>query len=74
MGGKISIRNSSYKSQPKAFKIFLNFLPNFPHKTTFGNSEILKIEILTNIFRKYQIHHGTYGETKTLNYLENDRS
>ena len=29
-------RYSSYKSQPKVFKLFLNFLPNGPHKTTFG--------------------------------------
>ncbi len=27
------------------FQIFLNFLPNVPHKTTFGIFEILKIEI-----------------------------
>ncbi len=31
MGVKISKRYS-YKSQPKAFKLFLNFLPNAPHK------------------------------------------
>ena len=39
MGAKISKRYSSYKSQLKAFKLFLNFLPNGPHKTlktTFG--------------------------------------
>ncbi len=51
MGVKISKRYSSYKSQLKAFKLFLNFLPNGPHKTTFGIFEILKIEILMNFFR-----------------------
>ncbi len=35
MGTKISKRYS-YKSQPKAFKLFLNFLSNGPHKTSFG--------------------------------------
>ncbi len=39
MGAKISKRHS-YKSQPKVFKLFLNFLPNGPHKTTFGIFEI----------------------------------
>ncbi len=38
MGAKISKRYS-YKSQPKVFKLFLNFLPNGPHKTTFEISE-----------------------------------
>ncbi len=51
MGAKISERYSSYKSQPKAFKLFLNFLSNGPHKTTFAIFEILKIEILTNFIR-----------------------
>ncbi len=48
MGAKISKRYSSYKSQPKAFKLLLNFLSNGPHKTKFGIFDILKIEILTN--------------------------
>ncbi len=51
MGAKISKRYSSYKSQPKVFKLFLNFLPNGPHKRMFGIFEILKIEILTNFIR-----------------------
>ncbi len=51
MGAKISKCYSSYKSQPKVFKLFLNFLPNGPHKTMFGIFEILKIEILTNFIR-----------------------
>ncbi len=46
MGATVSKRYS-YKSQPKVFKLFLNFLCNGPHKTTFGMLEILKIEILT---------------------------
>ncbi len=36
MGAIISKRYSSYKSQPKVFKPFLDFLPNGPHKTMFG--------------------------------------
>ncbi len=40
MGAKISKRYSSYKSQPKAFKLFLNFFPNDPYKTTVGIFEI----------------------------------
>ncbi len=46
----MSKRYSSYKSQPKVFKLFLNFLPKGPHKTMFGIFEILKIEILTFVF------------------------
>ncbi len=51
MGAKISKRYSSFKSQAKVFKLFLNFLTNGPHKTTFGIFEILKIEMLTNFIR-----------------------
>ncbi len=47
MGGKISKRYSSYKSQ----LIFLNFLPNGPHLITVGIFEISKIDILTNFIR-----------------------
>ena len=47
MGAQIS-RHYSCKSHPNAFKLFLNFLPNGPHKTTFGIFEILKTKILTN--------------------------
>ncbi len=41
MGAKIAKGYSSNKSQPKAFKLFLNFLSSGPHKTTFGIFEIL---------------------------------
>ncbi len=51
MGAKLPNRYSSYKWQPKVFKLFLNFLTNGPHKTTFGIFEILKIEMLTNFIR-----------------------
>ncbi len=40
MGAKISKRYF-YKSQPKVYKLVLNFPPNGPHKTTFGIFEIL---------------------------------
>ncbi len=45
MGAKISKRYSSYKWDPEVFKLFLNVLPNGPHKTAFAIFEILKIEI-----------------------------
>ncbi len=51
MGAKISKHYSSYKSQPKVFKLFLNFLPNGHYKITFGVFEILEIEILTKFIR-----------------------
>ncbi len=35
----------------KSFQTFPEFLPNGPHKTTFGIFEILKIEILMDFFR-----------------------
>ena len=50
MGAKISKHYSSYKSQAKLFKLLLNFLPNGPHKTTFGIFQILKIKILMIFF------------------------
>ncbi len=49
--GYATQRYSSYKLQPKAFKLLLNFLPNGSHKTTLGFFEILKIEIVTTFFR-----------------------
>ncbi len=49
MGAKISKRYSSYKSQPKVFKLFLNYLPTGSHKTTFLNFFFF-FEILTTFF------------------------
>ncbi len=43
----------------KLFKLFLNFLSNGPHKTTFGNFKILKIEILMIFF--LFLNMGPYG-------------
>ncbi len=40
----------SYKSQPKVFKLLLNFLLNGPPKISFEIFEVLKIEILTFFF------------------------
>ncbi len=36
MGMKISKCYSTYKLQPKVFKLIMNFPPNGPDKTTFG--------------------------------------
>ncbi len=64
MEAKISERYS-YKLQPKAFKLFLNFLSNGPHKTTFGIFEILRLRFLMIFFRKFQIHHCPMENPKT---------
>ena len=61
MGAKISKRYSSYKSQPKVLKRFLNFLPNGHHNTAFGIFENLKIEILTN-FINFRLHGTQWRE------------
>ncbi len=66
MGVKSVKRYSSYKSKAKAFKLFLDFLSNGPHKTTFGIVEILKIEILT-IFFSFSLTYGTLWERKFQN-------
>ena len=73
MGVKIISKYYSYKSQPKGFKMVLNFPPNGPHKTTLGIFEILSFRLLTIFFRKFQIRIVAYGEIKNLNYLENER-
>ncbi len=39
-----------YKSQPNPLKLLTNYLLSGPHKTAFGIFEILKFEMLTNIF------------------------
>ncbi len=43
MGAKPSKRYYSFKSQPKVFKLFLNFLHNGPHKSMFGIFQILVV-------------------------------
>ncbi len=50
MGVKISKRYSCYKSQPKVFKLFLNFLPNGPHKSTV--LDFLNFELTLDTNRK----------------------
>ncbi len=47
-----SKRYSSYKSQPKVCKLFLNFLSNGPHKNAFGIFEILSLWFLMIFFSK----------------------
>ncbi len=70
MGAKISKCYSSYKSQPKVLTLFLNFLPNGPHKTTFGIFDILKIEILTDFIRFRNIGPDGSENFKTLPLLQ----
>ncbi len=64
----------SYISQPKAFKLFPNFLPNGPHKPTIGIFEILSFFFFLTIFfsENFKFTIVLYGETKNLNYLENE--
>ncbi len=71
MGAKFSKRYSSYKSQLEVFKLFLNFLPNGPHKTTF---ETLGSWFSTIFFENFKFTIVPYGKTKNLNYLENELS
>ena len=51
-GVKIAKRYSSYKSQPKVFKLFLNFPPDISHKTTMGIFEILRFLIFNELRKK----------------------
>ncbi len=48
-GAKISKGWSSYKLQPKVFKLVMNFPPNSPHKTTLGYFEF---PIFSDFFSK----------------------
>ncbi len=50
MGAKISKRYSSYKSQPKVFKICLNFPPNGPYKIMLGILEIMNFRFVSIFF------------------------
>ena len=76
MGAKFSkqitqiLQIACYKSQANVLKLVLNFPPNGPHKTSFGIFEIYSFWFLT--IGKFTI--VAYGEIKTLNYLENQRS
>ena len=71
---KISKPYSSYKKQPKVFKlIVLNFPPNGPHKTMFGIWEILSFRFLMGFFfENFKFTIVAYGEIKHLSYLENE--
>ncbi len=48
MGARISKRYSSYTSQSRVFKLFLNFFPMVLTKLRMGFLKFFKIEILTN--------------------------
>ena len=74
MGVKISKRFSSYKSQPKVFKVALHFPVNGSHKITLGIFEILSFRFLTIFFENFKFTIVAYGEIKSLNYLEHERS
>ena len=54
---KVSKRYSFYKSQPRLFKLLLNFLPNGPHKTAFGIFWKLKFWRILFIF----VNMAPYG-------------
>ncbi len=70
IGAQTSKRYSSLKSLLNHFNLFLNFLLSGSHKSTvldFWNFEFL---IFKNFFNFTIV---PYGETKNLNYLENER-
>ena len=71
MGAKTSKRYSTLKSLLNLFKVFLNFLLSGPHKSTI--LKILKFELLIfNDFLNFTVVPD--GETKSHNYLENERN
>ena len=63
MGVKISKRYSSYKSQPKVLKLFLNVLPNVPHENTFGIFQILKLK-----FKRFLLVLINMGPNRSENF------
>ncbi len=65
----MSKRYSSYKYQPKVFKLLLNFLPNGPHKLLLWIFESLSLRFLTIFFENFKVTIVAYGESKNLNYL-----
>ncbi len=74
MGVKSSKRYSSYKSQPKVLKLFLNFRPDGPQKNTLGFWNF-EFSIFNDFFfENFNLTTVAYGEIKNLNYLENERS
>ncbi len=66
LGAKISKRYSCYKSQPNFFKLVLNFPPNVPHKTMFGNFGIFSFRFLTFFFENVKFTIVAYGKIKKL--------
>ncbi len=71
MAAKISKRYHSLKSVFYPFKLFMHFLLSGPHESTFWIFEIFSFRFLTIFKKKSTI--VPYGETKNLNYLENER-
>ncbi len=62
MGVKISKCYFPYKSQPKAFKVFLKFPPNGSHQIMLGILEILSFRFLNFFFfEKLKFTIVTYG-------------
>ncbi len=70
MGANASKCYSSLKSLLNLFNLFLNFLLSCPHKSTVLDFWNFKFPIF-NEFLNFTI--APYGETKHLNYLENER-
>ncbi len=54
-GSQILKRYSSYKLQPKVFKLVQIFPPNGPHKTSLGYLKFWVSDFLRFFFRKFQI-------------------
>ncbi len=59
----------------KGFQTSPEFPPFGPHKTSFGIFEILSFRFFRFFFfENFQLTFVPYGETKKLNYLENEQS
>ena len=69
MGAKTSKHYSSLKSPLNLFYLLRNFLLSCPHKSTVLDFCNFKLPIF-NEFLNFTI--VPYGETKNLNYLENE--
>ncbi len=70
MGAKISKRYSSLKSVLNPFNVFLNFLLSGPHKSSVLNFWNFEFTIFNELLNFPIL---PYGETKNLNYLENEQ-
>ena len=70
MGKKIS----SYKLQQKVLKLFLNFPPNGPHKTTLGIFDILSLRFFISKISNSLILHPLEKPKTSIIWKTSDRT